>query len=96
MKIFQSSATPVNENCSQQQRNNPSRGAGRSNSSSGDEDTSSDGGMTFMRPQHTNGNDKATPRLTTSLADFLEDSDSETEDGTMEKLASAICDLFTG
>lgn len=94
IKIFQKAAVPVTENCGQPR--DTSRGTAHSNSTSGDEDTSSEGGMTFLRPLNSELGDKAAPRLTTSLAAFLEDSDSETEDGTMEKLASAICDLFTG
>lgn len=35
-------------------------------------------------------------RVKTSLSTFLDDSDSETDDGAMEKLAAAISDLFTG
>lgn len=52
--------------------------------------------MVFLRAP-SSASDKSTPRVTASLAAFLEDSDTETEDsGTMERLASAICDLFTG
>lgn len=35
-------------------------------------------------------------RVKTSLSTFLDDSDSENEEGAMEKLAAAISDLFTG
>lgn len=74
-----------------------------SSSGSGDEDgdgensDSGDGGMVFLRAP-SSSTDKGAPRVTASLAAFLEDSDdTETEDGgTMERLASAICDLFTG
>lgn len=52
--------------------------------------------MVFLRAP-TSSVDKSSTRVTASLAAFLEDSDTETEDsGTMERLASAICDLFTG
>lgn len=58
-----------------------------------DEDSGED--MMYLEPINSlhNGNNR---RVKTSLSTFLDDSDSENEDETMEKLAAAISDLFTG
>ncbi|CAH0559657.1 unnamed protein product [Brassicogethes aeneus] len=58
-----------------------------------DED-SADECMMYMEPVNSQGESKS--RIKTNLSTFLEDSDSENEDQSMEKLASAISDLFTG
>lgn len=59
------------------------------------EDEESGDDMMFLEPINylPNRNNR---RVKSSLSTFLDDSDSENEEGTMEKLAAAISDLFTG
>lgn len=87
-----------NNNGAQKKQKNTRSGSSSSGDDDGDGENSDggDGGMVFLRAPNS-PTEKNTPRVTASLAAFLEDSDTETEDGgTMERLASAICDLFTG
>lgn len=65
----------------------------RSVTTTEDEDSGED--MMYLEPMNiiSSGGNR---RVKTSLSTFLDDSDSENEDGTMEKLAAAISDLFTG
>lgn len=58
-----------------------------------DEDSSED--MMYLKPKH-NLHQRNNQRIKNSLSTFLEDSDSENEDATIEKLTTAISDLFTG
>lgn len=51
--------------------------------------------MMYLEPVNT-VNLNINRRVKTSLSTFLDDSDSENEEGAMEKLAAAISDLFTG
>ncbi|KAL1509464.1 hypothetical protein ABEB36_004192 [Hypothenemus hampei] len=65
----------------------------RSYTTTESEDSGED--MMYLRPTKM-VNINLNRRVKTSLSTFLEDSDSENEEGAMEKLASAISDLFTG
>lgn len=51
--------------------------------------------MVYLQPA-SKANSNVNRRVKSSLSAFLEDSDSENEEGAMEKLAVAISDLFTG
>lgn len=64
----------------------------RSCTDADDEESGDD--MIYLEP--TNSFHSRNSRVKTSLSTFLDDSDSENEEGTMEKLAAAISDLFTG
>lgn len=66
-----------------------------SHSSSNEDDDESGNEMIYLQPANAMHN-RQNRRVKTSLSTFLDDSDSENEDGAMEKLAAAISDLFTG
>lgn len=59
-----------------------------------EEDQMSEDEMVYLEPSNTFLTRNT--RIKTSLSTFLDDTDSENEDGTIEKLAAAISDLFTG
>ncbi|XP_066252577.1 intermembrane lipid transfer protein VPS13A-like [Euwallacea similis] len=65
----------------------------RSYTTTESEDSGED--MMYLEPVNT-ANHNVNRRVKTSLSAFLDESDSENEEGAMEKLAAAISDLFTG
>lgn len=67
--------------------------ASRSYTTTESEDSGED--MAYLEPMNSL-NPNINRRVKTSLSAFLDDSDSESEEGAMEKLAAAISDLFTG
>lgn len=90
VKIFQDKSLPmlstlVSKNVTREKKNTPA--------TTEDEDSGED--MMYLEPINPLHN-RNNRRVKTSLSTFLDDSDSENEDGAMEKLAAAISDLFTG
>ncbi|XP_017782614.1 PREDICTED: vacuolar protein sorting-associated protein 13A-like [Nicrophorus vespilloides] len=92
IKVFQDKAQPM-FNCEKQVKKEKDK-KGASQSTTEDEDESGDD-MIYLEPTNAFHN-RNNRRVKTSLSTFLDDSDSENEDGSMEKLAAAISDLFTG
>ncbi|XP_057653630.1 intermembrane lipid transfer protein VPS13A-like [Diorhabda carinulata] len=93
IKIFQDKSMPMLDDTEYKPRTKAIRKKNsRSVTTTEDEDSGED--MIYLEPLNTtyNGN----RRVKTSLSTFLEDSDSENEDGAIERLAAAISDLFTG
>lgn len=97
IKVFQDKSQPMlsyTENESKRKTNTqPKKRSSRSVTTTEDEDSGED--MMYLEPT-TLMNNVGNRRVKTSLSTFLDESDSENEDGTMEKLAAAISDLFTG
>ncbi|KAJ8960584.1 hypothetical protein NQ318_013873 [Aromia moschata] len=95
IKVFQDKSLPMLDTAEHKAKTetNKKKKFSRSVTTTEDEDSGED--MMYLEPINsiTNGNNR---RVKTSLSTFLDDSDSENEDGTMEKLAAAISDLFTG
>ncbi|KAJ8959923.1 hypothetical protein NQ314_006125 [Rhamnusium bicolor] len=95
IKIFQDKSMPMLDTTEHKTKieTNKRKKCSRSVTTTEDEDSGED--MMYLEPINaiSNGNNR---RVKTSLSTFLDDSDSENEDGTMEKLAAAISDLFTG
>lgn len=95
VKIFQDKSLPMLDTAEHKTKveANKRKKTSRSVTTTEDEDSGED--MMYLEPINSmsNGNNR---RVKTSLSTFLDDSDSENEDGTMEKLAAAISDLFTG
>ncbi|CAH1961424.1 unnamed protein product [Acanthoscelides obtectus] len=95
IKVFQDKALPMCDSIDHKAKTKSLKKerASRSVTTTEDEDSGED--MMYLEPLNTinSGNNR---RVKTSLSTFLDDSDSENEDGTMEKLAAAISDLFTG
>lgn len=96
IKIFQDKSMPM---LTTSNESNKSKKKGRNALSStkhayDEDDRISEDEMVFLEPSNTFLTRNT--RIKTSLSTFLEDTDSENEDGTMEKLAAAISDLFTG
>lgn len=95
IKVFQDQSQPMlsyTEN-KRKVKPRPKKRISRSVTTTEDEDSGED--MIYLEPT-TSLNNGGNRRVKTSLSTFLDDSDSENEDGTMEKLAAAISDLFTG
>nr|XP_022904021.1 vacuolar protein sorting-associated protein 13C-like [Onthophagus taurus] len=97
IKIFQDKSLPMmgNVETKSKKSSNLKDAGNKKNSSPSSSDEESGEDMIYLQPSnsfHTRSNRK----VKTSLSTFLDDSDSENEDGTMEKLAAAISDLFTG
>lgn len=95
LRIFQDKSFPMMDTNEHKTKIKPVRKTRNSRSVTTTEDEDSGEDMMYLEPLNTinNGNSR---RVKTSLSTFLDDSDSENEDGTMEKLAAAISDLFTG
>ncbi|XP_045467694.1 vacuolar protein sorting-associated protein 13C-like [Harmonia axyridis] len=93
IKVFQDKALPMlnNEEVKKKKKRVPKLKA--SCTTTEDEDSGDD--MMFLEPIN-NFPTRNNRRVKNSLSTFLDDSDSENEEGTMEKLAAAISDLFTG
>ncbi|XP_030755861.1 vacuolar protein sorting-associated protein 13A-like [Sitophilus oryzae] len=99
-KIFQDKSMPINDiptkktaikkSCSSISK---TQKTSRSYTTTESEDSGED--MMYLEPVNT-VNFSSSRRVKTSLSTFLDDSDSENEEGAMEKLAAAISDLFTG
>lgn len=97
IKVFQDKSQPMlsyNESDSKKKpSDNLKKRTSRSVTTTEDEDSGED--MMYLEPTTLMSN-AGNRRVKTSLSTFLDESDSENEDGTMEKLAAAISDLFTG
>lgn len=95
IKVFQDKSQPMLNYTEHKKktRNHHKKRTSRSVTTTEDEDSGED--MMYLEPT-TLLNNGGNRRVKTSLSTFLDDSDSENEDGTMEKLAAAISDLFTG
>ncbi|CAH1112949.1 unnamed protein product [Psylliodes chrysocephalus] len=95
IKVFQDKSMPMMDDADQKSKAKSvtKRGHSRSVTTTEDEDSGED--MMYLEPLNPtyNGSNR---RVKTSLSTFLDDSDSENEDGAMERLAAAISDLFTG
>ncbi|EEZ98160.2 hypothetical protein TcasGA2_TC000586 [Tribolium castaneum] len=92
VKIFQDKSLPMLSSLDQKSRN-ATREKKSTPTTTEDEDSGED--MMYLEPINPLHN-RHNRRVKTSLSTFLDDSDSENEDGAMEKLAAAISDLFTG
>ncbi|XP_025830546.1 vacuolar protein sorting-associated protein 13C [Agrilus planipennis] len=94
IKVFQDRAMPIITCPEIRMQKDTNKNQKRNlESFSGDED--SDEEMVYMEPPTTLRNNQKR-RITTSLSSLLQESDSETEEGSNDKLMSAISDLFTG
>lgn len=97
IKVFQDKSQPMmsyTENETKKKSNaRHKKRSSRSVTTTEDEDSGED--MMYLEPT-TLMNNVGNRRVKTSLSTFLDESDSENEEGTMEKLAAAISDLFTG
>ncbi|XP_050293548.1 intermembrane lipid transfer protein VPS13C-like [Anthonomus grandis grandis] len=100
VKIFVDKSQPINdkeENLpvpkKRSSSNTKMKKSSRSYTTTESEDSGED--MIYLLPTNL-VNHTTNRRVKTSLSTFLDDSDSENEEGTMEKLAAAISDLFTG
>ncbi|XP_072395854.1 intermembrane lipid transfer protein VPS13A-like [Diabrotica undecimpunctata] len=94
IKVFQDKSMPMLDDTEYRPKTRPvTKKNSRSVTTTEDEDSGDD--MMYLEPLNPtyNGNNR---RVKTSLSTFLDDSDSENEDGAMERLAAAISDLFTG
>ncbi|XP_044757951.1 vacuolar protein sorting-associated protein 13A-like [Coccinella septempunctata] len=92
IKVFQDKALPMlNSEEGKKRKRVPKTKA--SCTTTEDEDSGDD--MMYLEPIN-NFPNRNNRRVKNSLSTFLDDSDSENEEGTMEKLAAAISDLFTG
>lgn len=95
VKIFQDKSLPMLQISDRKAKKETNKGRKYSHSSTATEDDDSGEDMQYLEPANVY-NSRNNSRVKTSLSAFLDDSDSETEDFTMEKLATAISDLFTG
>ncbi|KAG5885875.1 hypothetical protein JTB14_019138 [Gonioctena quinquepunctata] len=95
IKVFQDKSQPMLDNteCRKKVRLTKKKTGSRSVTTTEDEDSGED--MMYLDPPNVI-NVGHNRRVKTSLSTFLDDSDSENEDGAMERLAAAISDLFTG
>ncbi|KAK5650330.1 hypothetical protein RI129_001359 [Pyrocoelia pectoralis] len=95
IKIFQDKALPILSTADHKIKKDYTKARKASPSPSSTEDDESKDGMVYLQPpkMYHSYNNKG---IKTSLSTFLDETDSENEDGAMEKLASAISDLFTG
>ncbi|KAB0792527.1 hypothetical protein PPYR_14486 [Photinus pyralis] len=95
IKVFQDKALPILNTADNKVKKDYSKTRKASPSPSSTEDDESKDGMVYLQPpkMYHKFNSKG---IKTSLSTFLDETDSENEDGAMEKLASAISDLFTG
>lgn len=94
VKVFQDKSLPILNSAESRSRKETTKKKETNGSPSSTEEESEED-MVYMQPPkifhncHNRG-------IKTSLSTFLDESDSENEDGAIEKLASAISDLFTG
>lgn len=95
IKVFQDKSLPILQISDRKARKEDGKRRKNSHSSTVTEDEDSAEDMLYLEPENLYGN-RSNQRIKTSLSAFLDDSDSENEDFTMEKLATAISDLFTG
>lgn len=95
VKIFQDKSLPILQISDKKARKEGSKNRKNSHSSTITEEEDSADDMLYLEPANLYSN-RNNHRVKTSLSAFLDDSDSENEDFTMEKLATAISDLFTG
>ncbi|KAK4883024.1 hypothetical protein RN001_006343 [Aquatica leii] len=95
IKVFQDKALPILNTAENKNKKEVGKTRKTSPSPSSTEDDESKDDMVYLQPpkMYHNFNNKG---IKTSLSTFLDETDSENEDGAMEKLASAISDLFTG
>ncbi|KAF5273457.1 hypothetical protein FQA39_LY07474 [Lamprigera yunnana] len=95
VKVFQDKALPILNTAENKNKKEIGKTRKASPSPSSTEDDESKNDMVYLQPPkvYHNFNNKG---IKTSLSTFLDETDSENEDGAMEKLASAISDLFTG
>ncbi|RZC35875.1 vacuolar protein sorting-associated protein 13A-like, partial [Asbolus verrucosus] len=93
IKIFQDKSLPMLGAMENKSKNHASKDKKNTPTTTEDEDSGED--MMYLEPINPLHN-RNNRRVKTSLSTFLDDSDSENEDGAMEKLAAAISDLFTG
>ncbi|CAH1186159.1 unnamed protein product [Phyllotreta striolata] len=95
VKVFRDGAAPALDGAGRKIDADAAKKRGKNASVTTTEDEDSGEDMMYLEPSNHsyNGNDR---RVKTSLSTFLDDSDSENEDGAMERLAAAISDLFTG
>ncbi|KAF5301566.1 hypothetical protein FQR65_LT08871 [Abscondita terminalis] len=95
IKVFQDKAMPILNTPENKNKKEIGKIRKTSPSPSSTEDDESKDDMVYLQPpkMYHNFNNKG---IKTSLSTFLDETDSENEDGAMEKLASAISDLFTG
>ncbi|KAK9875024.1 hypothetical protein WA026_005834 [Henosepilachna vigintioctopunctata] len=94
IKVFQDKALPMlNTEDSTKKKKRVLKPNKPSCTTTEDEDSGDE--MMFLEPIN-NFLTRNNRRVKNSLSTFLDDSDSENEEGTMEKLAAAISDLFTG
>lgn len=95
IKIFQDKSLPILQIFDKKVKRETNKNRKCSHSSTATEDEDSTEGMLYLEPANLYSG-RNNSRVKTSLSAFLDDSDSENEDFTMEKLATAISDLFTG
>lgn len=95
LKIFQDKSLSMLQITDRKAKKEAGKRRKRSHSSTVTEDEDSGEDMLYLEPANLYSS-RNSNRVKTSLSAFLDDSDSETEDFTMEKLATAISDLFTG
>ena len=93
IKIFQDKSLPMLGVVDHKSKNHSGEKKKNTPTTTEDEDSGED--MMYLEPINPLHN-RNNRRVKTSLSTFLDDSDSENEDGAMEKLAAAISDLFTG
>lgn len=102
IKVFQDKSIPMLTNDGKTKKETKKRknfnsfksGDNGNEADADDDDEISEDDMVYLEPSNTFLTRNT--RIKTSLSTFLDDTDSENEDGTMEKLAAAISDLFTG
>lgn len=95
VKVFQDKALPIIQHSDKRTKREEGVFVKRDQSSTSTDSDDSGGEMTYLEPANPQHN-RIKQRIKTSLSAFLDDSDSENDDSTMEKLANAISDLFTG
>lgn len=95
IKIFQDKSLPILQITDRKAKKENSKNRKGSHSSTATEEDDSAEDMIYLEPANLYSS-RNSHRVKTNLSAFLDDSDSENEDFTMEKLATAISDLFTG
>lgn len=94
IKVFQDKSVPIMQTSDKKTKKDGKLKKNKSLTATEDEEDSADD-MVYIEPAKMLYN-RTNNRIKTSLSAFLDDSDSENEDCTMERLATAISDLFTG
>lgn len=95
IKLFHDKSLPILQSAENKSRKEATKKRKTSCSPSSTEDEGSEEDMVYMEPSKVFHN-RQNRGIKTSLSTFLDESDSENDEGAMEKLASAISDLFTG